>query len=151
MQVTNLTQLAPTEHTTQKSKSTFFSSTHKTFTNTDHILGHKISFNKFKHQDCRKTVFIFLSLSYKLVVAAMGPGGGGPQKRKVFSLSLKNQHTNTHTLQHFILFSSLTQSAKAKRLSLTERPSLMTLTCRDLGTLNPPFNYTAFLVGQISL
>ena len=41
----------------KKSKYTFFSSTHGTFSGIDHILGHKANFNKFKSTEIISSIF----------------------------------------------------------------------------------------------
>ena len=37
---------------------TFLSSTHRTFSRTDHILGHKLNFNKFKKIEITSSIFL---------------------------------------------------------------------------------------------
>ena len=43
----------------EKSEYAFFSSTHGTFSMTDHILGHKINFNKFKSIEAILSTFFY--------------------------------------------------------------------------------------------
>lgn len=51
------TQKTSREHSTAEKKNTFFSNTHGTFCRVDHMLGHKISLNKFKRIKMTQSMF----------------------------------------------------------------------------------------------
>ena len=71
----------------KEAKYTFFSSVHGTFSKTDHMIGHKVSLNKFKKIEIISSIF-----SSKGLKLETNPKGKNPKHSKSWRLNLSLIH-----------------------------------------------------------